>query len=350
MKSLAELAEVDKGQRAAEFSCLLRHLALGRGDWSTALAMASEQRLPERVRTVLEKAAVSGGDFSNWGSGLDGGYSTLVAGFTDSLKWSSAFYRLLADGALIRLPFRVRVGAIGTAAGAAVISPGAAIPISWMQLEGTTLDERKAAALCVLTEELLRAAGPASESLISRSLRATVGQAVDAEFVSIITEGVAPITGTTAPYDDLAALFGAIDYGADSRLYFLAAPDTALNIATATAEQRLFPEAGVLGGSVLGLPLLVSDGVPLGTLILLDASSIAGNAGDMQVNASRHSALEMSDAPLSNIGTLGSPGAPVGSNAVSLFQTNSVAIRCIASFGAAVIRAGSIAVLDGINW
>ena len=102
---------------------------------------------------------------STWGSGLDGGYSTLVSGFIDALRWSSAFYRLLADGALIRLPFRTRVGGIGTAAGASIVSPGAAIPISWMALSSAVLDEQKAAAMVALTDELLRAA-PAAEALI----------------------------------------------------------------------------------------------------------------------------------------------------------------------------------------
>jgi hypothetical protein len=45
-----------------------------------------------------------------------------------------------------------------------------------------------------------------------------------------------------------------------------------------------------------------------------------------------------------------SPEAPVATDAVSMWQTNSVAIRCIAYFGASKLRPGGVVAITGIAW
>jgi hypothetical protein len=45
---------------------------------------------------------------------------------------------------------------------------------------------------------------------------------------------------------------------------------------------------------------------------------------------------------------MGSPDPPVGTSVVSMFQTNSAALRCIAYFGASKIRPGGVAAVSNI--
>ena len=94
------------------------------------------------------------------------------------------------------------------------------------------------------------------------------------------------------------------------------------------------------GGELANLPAIVASGVPAVSLYLIDASGIAADAGPPTVEMSRQATVEMNTTPTG------------GASAVqtSLFQTNSVALRATAWFGAQVLRSGAVAVITGINW
>src|SRR5687767_2520749 len=94
-----------------EFASYVRHLARANGMSGQAADLARTARAPQRVVDALIKAPVNAGGLTEWGSELSE-YRTLQSAFIDSLRHTSIFYRLLADGALIRLPFQVRVGSI----------------------------------------------------------------------------------------------------------------------------------------------------------------------------------------------------------------------------------------------
>ena len=116
--------------------------------------------------------------FWDWAANLVG-YRTLVGGFQDQLRWSSAFMRMLSDGAIVRQPFDSIIGAIAGSADGAILAPGAAIPVHKMNAEQSgPLGTQKAAGLVVLSMELLQAQTEA-EGIITRSLRRSVGAAVD---------------------------------------------------------------------------------------------------------------------------------------------------------------------------
>ena len=194
--------------------------------------------------------------------------------------------------------------------------------------------------------------------MISRSLRAGVSTAVDGEFVDILLDGVTPGTATTAVLTDLSTLWTAAAFTDGSRPFFLAAPDVAIRLATLTqpapnAQSRLFPEVSPLGQStLLGAPFLVSSGVAAATLVLADGSGIGAASDTVQIDISKHAALQLDDSPTQNTGAsgAGSPGAPVATAGVSMWQTNSVSICAIAFFGAEKIRSGSVAAIDTIAW
>jgi hypothetical protein len=177
MMSLSELGAIDKALRPGEFSTYIRCLAAGRGNRSNAAMIAEGTRAPERVQRIL-KSPVAGVDPASLTD-----YRLLVYAFFDQLRTTSVFYRMLADNALVRLPFSVRIGRIASGATAEIVQAGESIPVTSLQLaDGVTLERRKAAGLLVVTQELLDAGGTAVEGLISRNLRTSVGQAVDLDF------------------------------------------------------------------------------------------------------------------------------------------------------------------------
>jgi HK97 family phage major capsid protein len=262
--------------------------------------------------------------------------------------------RLLADSALTRLPFDVVIGSIATAAGAAIVDRGAAIPVRSMSLSQATLARRKAAALVALSKELLDAGGSAAEGLLTRSLRASVSEAVDADFVAnIVMSGISATNSSTDALADLEAMLTTAALTEESKPCFLASTSAAIRAATVAAPNgnRLFPEALPTGGALLGIPLLVSSKVSTGNLILLDAARFAGASDTITVDVSRNAAIEMRDDPTATVDEGASPGAnPVHAQAVSMWQTDSVAVRCIAYFGAARLRTGGVAAISGIAW
>jgi Phage capsid family len=353
MKSRTELGELDRSSRAGEWASLVRHFARGRGSRANAAELARAARAPARVVETLEKSTVTVGGLTEWGTQATA-FRLLADAFVDSLRHGSIFYRMLADGGLIRLPFAVRVGSIINAAGASIVTPGAAIPVSRLDLEASNLERKKAAALLVLSRELLDS-GTAAESLISRSLRASVSLAVDSEFVTDIKTGGAVTNAATANVlADLATALTAVGLTEASRPYWLAAPDVAIRLATvdtASANTPVFPSVSPVGGSLLGIPLLVSSAVPAGTLTLVDTSGIGGASDGVDIMASEHGTVEMEDAPASTAGA-GSPEAPVPPTGpiVSLWQENMIGVRVLAYWGAAKLRRGGVATITGISW
>jgi hypothetical protein len=85
MKSLSEIAALDRGVRAGEFSSFVRCWATARGVPHKALAIAEKSRAPSRTISCL-KAAVAGGGPSDpsWGSAFVD-WRTLSTAFVDSL-------------------------------------------------------------------------------------------------------------------------------------------------------------------------------------------------------------------------------------------------------------------------
>ena len=230
-----------------------------------------------------------------------------------------------------------------------MVQPGQAIAVHSMALAEAFLTPARRL-MVALTQELLDAGGSAAEALISRSARQRQRSGRRRVYHDHHGRRDAQQLDDVA-LADLEDLLAEVDPTEQSRLYWLAAPNVARRAATVEGSGggRLFPEASPVGGQLLNIPMLVSSAVASGRLILVDASSLAGAADTIEVSVSRQAALQLDNAPTMSVGA-GSPASPVAATAVSLFQTNSIAIRSIAFFGAAVVRSGGVAALDGMAW
>ena len=123
---------------------------------------------------------------------------------------------------------------------------------------------------------------------------------------------------------DVQGSIGALlaDFDGDTRkAVFIARPEVFASISTN------YPRVGIQNGFLLNAPALVSPFAPADRLILADASRIAFAGGGVEVKASKSANLEMDTAP---VGRAYEGESPEGANpvsTVSMFQTNSTALR-----------------------
>ena len=129
-------------------------------------------------------------------------------------------------------------------------------------------------------------------------------------------------------------------------LYWASSPDVSkrLSLMPTSSGALAFPDVGPLGGTLLTLPLVVSNALESGTLALLDAASVVAESGPIKVDTSEAGTIEMSDDPA------GSSTAPTASSHVSLWQSNAMALRCTASFGIERLRGNAFVVCNQIGW
>lgn len=302
-------------------------------DWLAA------HRAPEQAQRIFSKGAIGAGSTTDSTLGPEG---TVIGNFTETMRTASAFYRILSDGGFTRLPMRVRAGVITSAPSAGVVAEGAAIPVSKVVLNNVTLLPIKVAAMMVVTNELLLNVSAAGQACFSRELQSVVAAAVDTAFVDVIDTGTTPIT-STGPNKDLRTALTAVNSAGIARLYWIASEDVGKFGSTLGTSWPAFLAASATGGELANLPLLVSSGVPSGTLYLVDAAGIAADGGPVTADVSSQADALMDTAPSMSSAT------PTAAQMVSMFQTDSSSLRAVAVIGAAKLRANAVAVVTGIT-
>jgi hypothetical protein len=225
------------------------------------------------------------------------------------------------------------------------VEDGLPIPPAAGAFEGLSVGPvRKVALIAALSNELENYSAPVASVVISHLLRVSVNNgalkvllsanAATAAAPAGLLHGVAPITAGASISEDIQALLGAISSsGIDTRsVAFIAASAQAAALAMQPWPNFSYEviEAHTLApGVVIGLAC--------------DGFVVAGE-GVPEVSASKHGTFHMSDTP-TNIGTAGGVAVP----AVSMFQVDSFALRCIARMTWSVAP-GAVAWVQGTAW
>ena len=337
--------------RGKGFARLALALATSQGDLPSAVGYAAAQ-FGERsgITTVLRSAMVAGTTTnSTWAAPLAD--TTLSDEFLAFARGKSVVEQLAP--AMRNVQFNTRV-AIETDESivASWVGEGSGKPLSFGAFDTVQLSPYKVQGSVVVTRELLRSS--TADVALRAILAAALSKAQDQAFLSAdaasasqpagILDGIAgtPSTGNAA--SDLAALFAAFA-GDLSSAYLIAHPSAA----AAIGMQNSLLDIGARGGSFAGVPLLVSKhvaGDSAGSaLVLLDASQVVYAAGPVEVGQpALHASVEMSDAPVGNSAT------GTGSSLVSLFQSNSAAIRCERFISWQVARPEAVAWVSGVDY
>jgi hypothetical protein len=310
-----------------EFNSIVRHMLIGRGD--PAMAHASAEADPATPRRVVEvlKAAVSAGSLADptWAGNL-AGFRTVIASYVESLSSVSAFDRMLSDNAFVRVEPQTPIVITTTAATSSTVAELAPTPLSSMAFSAPSVDLRKTSTEVVVSNEVAR--NPANTRHIGRELLRSTAKAVDVTAIAaIIASGTS--TATSGPtlaqlVSDVQSMFNDIEIGEDSRLYFILNHALAAGLAAraaGTAGWDLRPT----GGTLAGVPVIVSSGAPTGSLTLVDASRFAAFSDTITLAASQQGTVQMSSTP-------DSP-AITSTTMVSLFQANLTALRAVRWWG-----------------
>jgi len=317
------------------------------------------------------KAAVPAGTTitGNWAANLIGAETggAAVAAFLEYLRPRTILGRFGTGGipSFTSVPFRVPI-VTQTGAGAGYwVGEAKAKPLTSFAFTRTTLLPLKVANICVLSMESIRFSDPKSDAIVRNQLAEALRARLDTDFITpsktavtnvspaSITNGAATIVSTGDDADDirldvrsLLAKFNAANNP----------PSTAVFIMTSSCAQALammvnplgqpeFPSMGSTGGTVYGIPVIVSDYVPAGLVVLVNASDIfLADDGDVSVDTSMEASLEMSDAPAHDSST------PTGASLVSLWQTNSVGVKAERMINWMRGRSQSVAYLTSADW
>lgn len=334
-------ADEQQRRAARDFIHACRWLAAAGPD-NNAEAMAVAGRATDRiVRTIKAAIGPTGGTLA--GSDALAAYANVSGAWLAGLRRTGVFDRMLGD--MRQAPMLQRFGVNTTTWVADEIVEGAGKPVMSVSINGADpLRPRKTAAIAVLTRELARFSD--AESLLDTELRNGVVAGVDTVFLADMLAAVTP-GGSTSSVADIDALLEAVPLGTASRPYFILASDVARIMSTERAGNiRLWPDLAPLGGEISGIPALVTDRIADGTTMLIDASAIAANGGEVQIATSTVADVQMVDNP--TVATsAGSPAAPVAAQLVSLFQSNGVALRAERTFSFRLLRSNAVAAVTG---
>lgn len=321
---------------------------------------------------IVAKAAVAAGATTTWAANLVGDETSVFADFIEYLRPQTILGRFGNNGvpSLRRVPFRTPlVGQTGGGQGYWV-GEGKAKPLTSFDFSRTTLEPLKVANIAVVTEEVLRDSSPSAEMIVRDALAAALRERLDTDFIdpakaasanispASITNGITPITATgTGDADDVRADVKALfqefidaNNAPTSGVWIMSATTAlALSLMLNPLGQPEFPGISMNGGTLFGLPVIVSEYVPTitgGTYVaLVNAQDIyMADDGGITVDMSREASLQMDNAP-----TMTSD-SPTGTSVVSLWQTNSVGFRAERSINWARRRDSAVALLGAVNW
>ncbi|EMH4817338.1 phage major capsid protein, partial [Salmonella enterica] len=329
--------KLEKGIAFARFA---KSLAAANGSRSEALEIARKQYPDDAKLHHVLKAAVGAGTTTDpqWAGALVE-YQEYAQDFVEYLRPQTIIGRFGQGNipSLRKVPFNIRIPAQTSGGSANWVGQGKAKPLTKFDFESITFSFAKVAAIAVLTDELIRFSNPAADALVRNALAEAVIARLDTDFISpskaevanvspaSITNGITAVPSTGNPDDDAAAAFGvfvAANLQPNGAVWLMSSTTAlALSMRKNALGQKEYPEMTLLGGTFQGLPVIVSQYVG-NQLVLVNAPDIyLADDGGVAVDMSREASLEMESDPA------GDSITPTGTELVSMFQTNSVAIR-----------------------
>lgn len=340
-----------------------------KGDPMVAYEVAKHKLGESHPVTLSLKAAVSAGSTTdeNWAGPLFETYQSFAGEFVEFLRPQTIIGKFGKNGipSLRRVPFNISFPTQTSGGEGYWVGEGAAKPLTSFAFDRLTLGWAKVANIAVITDELARWSSPSAETLVRDQLAAALIARLDTDFVdpakalvpdispASITHSVTPIassgTDAEAVRTDIKALMATYlaSHNVPANAAWIMPSMTALSLSLMTNPlgQYEFGDVHMGGGTLFRLPVIVSDYVAPGTVILVNASDIfLADDGQVNVDVSREASLEMSNTPISDSTT------PTGTNLISLWQTGSTGIRAERYINWAKRRPSAVAVLSGVAW
>lgn len=374
-RSAAIVKSVKNEEPGIGFAKFALAMYAGKGDVSSAKAFAEHKFGNDARLQGIMKAAVAAGTTTDptWAGNLVE-LNTLSSEFIEFLRPRTIVGQFGTNGipALRRVPFNVRIPGKTGSGTAAWVSEGFAKPVTSSGYDARELKWAKIAAISVITEELARFSDPSIQALVRDDLAEAVIERMDVDFINpakaagtgasvspaSVTNGVTPIQSSGTDADsiraDIAALWAQADetnLPTGSAVYITDAKTARqLSLLRNPLGSVEFPGVTMTGGNLDGIPVIISNYVPSdsgGSLFILAFASeiYLADDGVVTVDISREASILMDSAPNMNSGT------PTGSaQLVSMFQTNSMALRAERYVNWAKRRPQAVSYLENVSW
>jgi HK97 family phage major capsid protein len=353
---------------AARFMSMEEHvsaadIALSKG-WGEDLAAVL--RTPKNILTKSTVNAANTTD-STWAGPLVT-YNNLTSEFIELLRADSILSRIPG---LRKVPFNVKVPRETSEMTGYWVPQGSPKPLTAGAFDTVTLDFTKVAGITLQTQELLRFSQPSSETLLVKSLTAAINKLIDNDFLdpskaavsgespASITYGTSAITASgqtvdafRADFRDLLAAYTAGNYSL-SGLVLVMSQTQAMRLSLLRTDfaSREFPDIGVNGGFLEGIPVITSENIAANggspadgrIIVALSANNILlADDGGVEVDISTEASLQQESAP-------DSP-ATASTVMISLWQRNMVGIRCERFVNWVKARSGAAVYISGANY
>lgn len=351
------------------FARLAKVKAIARLDGSRPIDVATAMYGEDSIVVGTVKAAVPAGAnvAGNWAVDLVSPEGGIAADFVEYLRPATILGKFGQGGvpSLRRVPFRVPlINQTGGGAGYWV-GEGKPIPLTKGDFDRITMEPTKVANIAVLTEESIRDSSPSSEMIVRDTLRDALAERLDIDFINpakTASAGVSPASitngaGTIAAVGTdesairlqvraLFAKFIAANNAPTNGVWIMSSNMAlSLSLMVNALGQEEFPGIGMSGGTFMGIPTIVSEYIG-NVVALVNASDIyLADEGGVTVDMSRETSLEMLDASLTQDAIAGT-----GASLVSMFQTDSVALKAIRVINWRRRRPSAVAYLTGVNW
>lgn len=323
-----------------------------------------------RIELALKAAVAAGTTTDNtWAGPLVNEWGAIYADFVEHLRPRTILGRFGANGvpSLRRVPFRRPL--VGQTSGGAGywVGEGKPKPLTKFDFSATNLDPLKVANIAVLTMEVVRDSSPSASMVVRDQLVEALQARLDTDFIdplkdasagvspASITYGVSAISasGTTADalradFKDVMAQFAAANNPPAQGVWIMPTVQAlGISLLTNALGQPEFPGVTMSGGTLFGLPVIVSDYVPHttsgGYIVLANASDIYfADEGGFTVDMSSEASVEMES----------EPDDPVTASTVmvSLWQHNLIGFRAERTVNWAKRRASAVAMISGANY
>lgn len=296
---------------------------------------------PEVAEYLRQRAFVEAGDTttSGWASQLVPAAQQLQNEFLEMLRPATIIGRIPG---LRNVPFNISIPSQTGGGTYDWVGEAAAKPVTSATFGSVTLRWAKAAGIIVITQELAKFSSPSAEGIIRQEMVAGCTRFLDLQFLdpnkaevtnvspASILNGISPLvpTGSSAgafryDFNRLIAAYIADNQDPSTAVVLMsAATAMGLSLMVNALGQSEFPNISLTGGTILGLPVVVSQNV--GTkVILVNASDILlADDGGVSIAVSDQATIEMSTTPLS-----GESSPATTAVLHSMFQRNELAIR-----------------------
>jgi HK97 family phage major capsid protein/HK97 family phage prohead protease len=315
----------------------------------------------------VQKGAVPAGTTTQtvWASPLV--YATnLASEFVEFLRPQTIVGRIPG---LRRVPFNVRFNGQTSGGTGYWVGEGAPKPLTSFAFEANTLTYTKVAAISVITQELARFSTPSAEMLVRDALASALIERIDIDFIdpahaatasspASLTNGLTAQTSSGTSADNARTDIGKLlkiflDANLNPASLVLVMPNSlamALSLMVNSLGQQEFPGLTMNGGTLAGIPVVTSQYAANASgggnlVIAINASEIfLADDGGVTIDASTEASLSMLDNPTTNSATA------TAVSVVSMYQTNSIALRAERFINWKKRRAAAVEYMDDVNW